>query len=132
MICFGKVPTTSKPTRAWAIAWERCCRKKHSALLRPHRKEAAENAAPNMSIWGCIGMFLPMNPKFSAYAHPEALGDGDWLQQHLYDPSIRIVESNEDVLLYDTGHIPGAVHIAWRGDLQDNTEPEYVSPERFA
>jgi len=73
-----------------------------------------------------------MNPKFSAYAHPEALVDGDWLQQHLNDPSIRIVESNEDVLLYDTGHIPGAVHIDWRGDLQDNTERDYISPEKFA
>ncbi len=77
-------------------------------------------------------MFEAMNPKFSAYAHPDALVDGDWLQQHLNDPTIRIVESNEDVLLYDTGHIPGAVHIDWRGDLQDNTERDYISPERFA
>src|ERR1700759_4988216 len=73
-----------------------------------------------------------MNPKFSAYAHPEALVDGEWLQQHLHDPSIRIVESNEDVLLYDTGHIPGAVHIDWRGDLQDNTVRDYISPAKFA
>jgi thiosulfate/3-mercaptopyruvate sulfurtransferase len=73
-----------------------------------------------------------MNPKFSAYAHPEALVDGAWLQEHLTDSTIRIVESNEDVLLYDTGHIPGAVHIDWRGDLQDNTLRDYVSPEKFA
>jgi thiosulfate/3-mercaptopyruvate sulfurtransferase len=73
-----------------------------------------------------------MNSKFSAYAHPEALVDGDWLQAHLEDPAIRIVESNEDVLLYDTGHIPGAVHIDWRGDLQDDTSRDYVSPEQFA
>jgi thiosulfate/3-mercaptopyruvate sulfurtransferase len=73
-----------------------------------------------------------MNPKFSAYAHPEVLVDGDWLQAHLTDPSIRVVESNEDVLLYDTGHIPGAVHIDWRGDLQDNTQRDYIAPERFA
>ena len=58
-----------------------------------------------------------MNPKFSAYAQPDALVDGDWLQQNLNTPGLRIVESNEDVLLYDTGHIPGAVHIDWRGDL---------------
>jgi thiosulfate/3-mercaptopyruvate sulfurtransferase len=77
-------------------------------------------------------MLAAMNSKFSAYAHPEALVDGDWLQQHLNDPAIRIVESNEDVLLYDTGHIPGAVHIDWRGDLQDNTERDYISAERFA
>ncbi len=47
-------------------------------------------------------------------------------------PDIRIVESNEDVLLYDTGHIPGAVHIDWRGDLQDNTMRDYIAPEKFA
>ncbi len=73
-----------------------------------------------------------MNPKFAGYAHPEVLVDGEWLQAHLNDPSIRIVESNEDVLLYDTGHIPGAVHIDWRGDLQDDTSRDYVSPEAFA
>ena len=73
-----------------------------------------------------------MNPKFSAYAHPEALVDGEWLQAHLADPGIRVVESNEDVLLYDTGHIAGAVHIDWRGDLQDNTVRDYVTPAGFA
>ena len=73
-----------------------------------------------------------MNPKFSSYAHPEALVDGDWLQANLNAPGIRIVESNEDVLLYDTGHIFGAVQIDWRGDLQDDTQRDYISPERFA
>ena len=73
-----------------------------------------------------------MNPKFVHYAHPDALVDGEWLQAHLNDPGIRVVESNEDVLLYDTGHIPGAVHIDWRGDLQDNTMRDYVTPEGFA
>jgi thiosulfate/3-mercaptopyruvate sulfurtransferase len=73
-----------------------------------------------------------MNPKFAHYAQPDALVDGDWLQAHLTEPGLRIVESNEDVLLYDTGHIPGAVHIDWRGDLQDNTVRDYVTPEAFA
>lgn len=73
-----------------------------------------------------------MNLKFSAYAHPEALVDGNWLQEHMEDPSIRIVESNEDVLLYDTGHIPGAVHIDWRSDLQDDVIRDYVTPGEFA
>ncbi len=57
------------------------------------------------------------------YAHPEALVETDWLEKHLKDDDIRIVESNEDVLLYDTGHIPGAVHIDWRADLQDHGDP---------
>jgi len=73
-----------------------------------------------------------MTSKFSAYAHPEVLVDGAWLQAHLNDSTIRIVESNEDVLLYDTGHIPGAVQIDWRGDLQDNTERDYISPAGFS
>ena len=79
-----------------------------------------------------LANFEHMNPKFLGYAQPEALVDGDWLQQNLSLPGVRIVESNEDVLLYDTGHIPGAVHIDWRGDLQDNTVRDYVAPEGFA
>jgi thiosulfate/3-mercaptopyruvate sulfurtransferase len=66
------------------------------------------------------------------YAHPEALVETDWLEKHLKDDGIRIVESNEDVLLYDTGHIPGAVHIDWRADLQDPVIRDYISPEKFA
>jgi thiosulfate/3-mercaptopyruvate sulfurtransferase len=73
-----------------------------------------------------------MSEKFSRYANPEVLVDGAWLQEHLDDPNIRIVESNEDVLLYDTGHIPGAVHIDWRGDLQDNVQRDYITPVKFA
>jgi len=68
----------------------------------------------------------------SSYAHPEALVETGWLAEHLNDPAIRVVESNEDVLLYDTGHIPGAVHIDWRRDLQDALVRDYISPEAFA
>lgn len=73
-----------------------------------------------------------MNPKFSSYAQPDALVDTEWLAAHLNDPDIRIVESNEDLLLYDTGHIPGAVHIDWRRDLNDETVRDYVGTEGFA
>jgi len=66
------------------------------------------------------------------YAHPEALVETEWLAQNLTDPGIRIVESNEDVLLYDTGHIPNAVHIDWRRDLQDPLVRDYISPKAFA
>jgi thiosulfate/3-mercaptopyruvate sulfurtransferase len=66
------------------------------------------------------------------YAHPEALVETDWLAEHLNDPSLRIVESNEDILLYDTGHIAGAVHIDWRRDLQDQVQRDYINPVRFA
>src|SRR3954471_23259577 len=66
------------------------------------------------------------------YAHPEALVDADWLEKHLTDEGTRIIESNEDILLYDTGHIPGAVHIDWRADLQDSLVRDYISPGAFA
>ncbi|MDE1170378.1 MAG: sulfurtransferase [Verrucomicrobium sp.] len=66
------------------------------------------------------------------YAHPETLVETAWLAEHLNDPGLRIVESNEDVLLYDTGHIEGAAHIDWRADLQDPVQRDYISPEAFA
>ncbi len=77
-------------------------------------------------------VFLLMATQPTQYAHPEALVETDWLEKHLNDEGIRIVESNEDILLYDTGHIPGAVHIDWRADLQDPVIRDYISPEKFA
>jgi thiosulfate/3-mercaptopyruvate sulfurtransferase len=73
-----------------------------------------------------------MNQKFSQYAQPEALVDACWLEEHLQESGIRLIESNEDLLLYDTGHIPGAVHIDWRADLQDDEIRDYISPDKFA
>ncbi|CAI9085697.1 sulfurtransferase [Candidatus Methylacidiphilum fumarolicum] len=66
------------------------------------------------------------------YAHSEVLVETSWLQDHLNDPTIRIIESNEDPLLYDTGHIPNAVNIDWRADLNDPLIRDYISPEKFA
>lgn len=68
----------------------------------------------------------------SQYAHPEALVSTEWVAQHLNDPTIRLVESNEDILLYDTGHIPGAVKIDWVGDLNDPLVRDYLDGQRFA
>ena len=73
-----------------------------------------------------------MTQPLSQYAHPEVLVSTEWLAEHSGDSNLRIVESNEDVLLYDTGHIPGAVHIDWRLDLQDPLIRDYISPEGFA
>ncbi len=66
------------------------------------------------------------------YAHPEVLVSADWVQEHLNDPDVRIVESDEDVLLYDMHHIPGAVKIDWQGDLQDQIVRDYIDAEKFA
>ena len=68
----------------------------------------------------------------ASYAHPEALVETAWLAEHVNDADLRIVESNEDILLYDTGHIPGAVHIDWRSDLQDSLIRDYIDPSAFA
>ena len=66
------------------------------------------------------------------YAHPEALVSTQWVADHLDDPSVRIVESDEDVLLYDVGHVPGAVKIDWHTDLQDAFMRDYLDAESFA
>src|SRR5687767_2129405 len=65
------------------------------------------------------------------YAHPEMLVSTDWLAAHLDDPNIRIIESDEDVLLYDMGHIPKAQKVDWHADLNDAVVRDYVSREQF-
>ncbi|MGQ9813551.1 MAG: sulfurtransferase [Candidatus Roseilinea sp.] len=66
------------------------------------------------------------------YAHPETLVSTEWLAAHLNDPGIRIVESNEDPLLYSAGHIPGAVNIDWTADLNDQIVRDYIHSDSFA
>ncbi|MDX1520860.1 MAG: sulfurtransferase [Anaerolineae bacterium] len=68
----------------------------------------------------------------SDYAHPDKLVSTDWVANNLDNPDVRLVESNEDVLLYDTGHIPGAIKIDWVGDLNDPLIRDYLDGERFA
>ncbi|MFF2495182.1 sulfurtransferase [Agromyces sp. NPDC058064] len=70
--------------------------------------------------------------KFAEYAHPERLVSTAWLAEHLGEPGLVVVESDEDVLLYETGHIPGAVKIDWHLDLNDPVVRDYVSDEQFA
>jgi thiosulfate/3-mercaptopyruvate sulfurtransferase len=65
------------------------------------------------------------------YARPESLVSTEWLAAHLNDPNIRIIESDEDVLLYDTGHIPGAFKVDWHTDLNDAVVRDYVKTEQF-
>ena len=71
-------------------------------------------------------------PKFAEYAHPGSLVTTEWLAAHLDDPNVVVAESDEDVLLYDTGHIPGAVKIDWHADLNDQVARDYVDAEGFA
>ena len=66
------------------------------------------------------------------YVHPEVLVSTDWVAQHLNDPKVRLVESNEDTLLYATGHVPGAVHVDWTSDLNDQIRRDYITRDGFA
>lgn len=70
--------------------------------------------------------------KFQAYAHPERLVSTAWLEAHLGTNSLVVVESDEDVLLYETGHIPGAVKVDWHTELNDPVVRDYVDGAGFA
>jgi thiosulfate/3-mercaptopyruvate sulfurtransferase len=65
------------------------------------------------------------------YAHPKALVSTEWLAAHLDDPSVRVLESDEDVLLYNVGHIRGAQKIDWHTDLNDPILRDYVGRREF-
>ncbi|MET0735258.1 MAG: sulfurtransferase [Microbacterium sp.] len=72
------------------------------------------------------------SPKFAEYAEPGRLVSGDWLESRLGQPGLVVVESDEDVLLYETGHIPTAVKIDWHTELNDPTVRDYVDGAGFA
>jgi len=80
---------------------------------------------------------VEQNEKFAAYAHPDRLVSTEWLATAIEDGALDggnlvVVESDEDVLLYETGHIPGAVKIDWHTDLNDEVTRDYVDGEAFA
>jgi len=70
--------------------------------------------------------------KFAEYAAPERLVSTEWLEQHFGEPGLVVVESDEDVLLYETGHIPGAVKVDWHTELNDPVVRDYLDGEGFA
>jgi thiosulfate/3-mercaptopyruvate sulfurtransferase len=70
--------------------------------------------------------------KLAAYAHPDRLVTTGWLAERLGTPGLVVVESSEDVLLYETGHIPGAVKVDWHTELNDPVTRDYVDGEGFA
>jgi len=72
------------------------------------------------------------SPDFTGYAHPERLVSTQWLADHLGTPGLVVVESDEDVLLYETGHIEGAIKIDWHTDLNDPVVRDYLDGEGFA
>lgn len=79
-------------------------------------------------------MTVPFDPteKFVSYAHPSKLVSTEWLAAHRSDAGLVVVESDEDVLLYEVGHIPGAVKIDWHTDLNDKVNRDYIDGTAFA
>ena len=67
----------------------------------------------------------------SGYANPDVLVSTEWVAAHLNDPTVRIVEADEDILLYDIGHVPGAVKLDWHTDLQNPVNRDFVDKAGF-
>jgi len=89
------------------------------------RQEAAQDAAQDAER----AEGTPIDQR--GYARPEVLVSTAWVAGHLDDPGVRIVESDEDVLLYDAGHVPGAVKLDWVEDLNDPLIRDYVGRGRL-
>ena len=83
---------------------------------------------------GAVLLALPQDedPKLAEYAHPERLVTTNWLAKNLGAPGLVVVESDEDVLLYDGGHIPGAIKVDWQTELNDQVTRDFLDGERFA
>jgi thiosulfate/3-mercaptopyruvate sulfurtransferase len=67
----------------------------------------------------------------SGYIHPEVLVETSWVEEHLNDSSMRLIEADEDVLLYEIGHLPGAVKLDWHVDVQDPVSRDFVDQQGF-
>jgi len=65
------------------------------------------------------------------YANPDVLVSTDWVAEHKDDPGLVLAEVNEDILLYETGHIPGALKLDWTTELQDQTIRDFVDEAGF-
>jgi thiosulfate/3-mercaptopyruvate sulfurtransferase len=79
-------------------------------------------------------MALPYDrtAKFGEYAHPEMIVSTEWVAEHLGDPGLVVAESDEDILLYETGHVPGSVKLDWHTELNDPVTRDYVDGAGFA
>ncbi|MBL7663273.1 sulfurtransferase [bacterium] len=69
--------------------------------------------------------------KERGYINPQVLVSTAWVEAHLNDTNVRIIESNEDQLLYPSGHLPGAVEIDWTRDLNDQLRRDYLDRKGF-
>jgi thiosulfate/3-mercaptopyruvate sulfurtransferase len=67
----------------------------------------------------------------NTYVHPEYLVETDWVAEHLHDPGVRVIESDEDALLYSINHIPGSVRIDWFTTLQHPVRRDFLTKAQF-
>jgi thiosulfate/3-mercaptopyruvate sulfurtransferase len=68
----------------------------------------------------------------SGYAYPDVLVETSWVVEHLSDPAVRLIEADEDVILYEAGHLPGAVKLDWQVDVQDHINRDFIDQQGFA
>ena len=87
---------------------------------------------PNTNLEVTVPVPPEQNPDFADYAHPERLVSTAWLAEHVGKSGLVVVESDEDVLLYDSGHIRGSVKIDWHTELNDPVTRDYVDGAGFA
>ncbi|MFG3620570.1 sulfurtransferase [Nocardia sp. NPDC047654] len=71
------------------------------------------------------------HPSLGSYAHPHRLVTTEWLSANIGARGLEIIEANEDTLLYDIGHVPGATKLDWRSDLNDPVTRDYIDGTRF-
>src|SRR5690606_21460069 len=135
------------PSRSTSVPPGRCARIARMApTLRRASRDVSRSArdaacrAARRTVGGAPArrrrtMAVPYDtsdPKFAEYAHPGRLVSTQWLAEHLGTPGLVVVESDEDVLLYETGHIPGAVKVDWHTELNDPVVRDYLDGEGFA
>jgi thiosulfate/3-mercaptopyruvate sulfurtransferase len=65
------------------------------------------------------------------YVHTDRLASTEWVAEHRDDPGVRLVESNEDPILYSTGHIRNAAEVDWTRDLNDQVRRDYLDQAHF-
>ncbi len=67
----------------------------------------------------------------TGYVHPEVLVETSWVAEHLNDPDLRLIEADENVLVYEVGHLPGAVNLDWHVDVQDPVSRDFIDQQGF-
>src|SRR5699024_263474 len=105
----------------------------------PQKQQTVQTTLPPNTYGGTVtdttATRIPadtLDPKFQEYARPDRIVSTQWVADNLDTPGLVIVESDEDVRLYESGHIPGAVKIDWHTELNDPVTRDYVDGKGFA